>query len=195
LDAVDHHVGELLVHVLPVAVAWLVAPLEALEQLARFYAHRFCHVGRRVELLPVAVCAELVDHAERVIGDHGCHGSKAASMRSMSMPTTSSRSTYIVHIPACPGELDEETLHSIIESQLKQSIPADSVVEQHAREYLEQYPVVYIVHAEDVKQRKDSSETRYIVYVGETNDIVSPTRQHLIGDAKNEIPTYALKEV
>ena len=92
------------------------------------------------------------------------------------MPTTSSRSTYIVHIPACPGELDEETLHSIIESQLKQSIPADSVVEQHAREYLEQYPVVYIVHAE-------------------TNDIVSPTRQHLIGDAKNEIPTYALKEV
>lgn len=78
-----------------------------------------------------------------------------------------------MHIPACPGELDEETLHSIIESQLKQSIPADSVVEQHAREYLEQYPVVYIVHAEDVKQRKDSSETRYIVYVGETNDIVS----------------------
>lgn len=51
------------------------------------------------------------------------------------------------------------------------------------------------MHAEDVKQRKDSSETRYIVYVGETNDIVSPTRQHLIGDAKNEIPTYALKEV
>lgn len=105
-------------------------------------------------------------------------------MRSMSMPTTSSRSTYIVHIPARPGELDEETLHSIIESQLKQSIPADSVVEQHAREYLEQYPVVYIVHAEDVKQRKDSSETRHIVYVGETNDIVSRTRQHLIGDAK-----------
>lgn len=77
LDAVDHHVGELLVHVFPVAVARFVAPLEALEQLARFYAHRFRHVGGRVELLPVAVCAELVDHAERVVGDHGCHGSKA----------------------------------------------------------------------------------------------------------------------
>ncbi len=73
LDAVDHHVGKLLVHVFPVAVARFVAPLEALEQLARFYAHGFRHVGRRVELLPVAVYAELVDHAERVIGDHGCH--------------------------------------------------------------------------------------------------------------------------
>ena len=148
-----------------------------------------------MELLPVAGCAELVDHAERVIGDHGCHGSKAASMRSMSMPTTSSRSTYIVHIPACPGELDEETLHSIIESQLKQSIPADSVLEQFVRELIELFPVFFIVHAEYVMHWNDSSESRYFVYVGETNDIVSPTRQHLIGDAKNEIPTYALKEV
>lgn len=54
-------------------------------------------------------------------------------MRSMSMPTTSSRSTYIVHIPARSDELDGETLHSIIESQLKQSIPADSVVEQESK--------------------------------------------------------------
>lgn len=53
LGAVDHHVGELLVHVFPVAVARLVAPLEALEQFARFYAHGFRHVGRRVELLPI----------------------------------------------------------------------------------------------------------------------------------------------
>lgn len=184
LNAVDHHVGELLVHMFPVAVARFVTPLEALEQLARFYAHRFRHVGRRVELLPVAVCAELVDHAERVVGDHGCHDSKAASMRSMSMHTTSSRSTYIVHIPARSDQLNEEKLHSIIESQLEQFIPQNSTVEQNVREYLEQYPVVYIVHAEAVENKGDSPETQYIVYVGETNDIVSRTRQHLIGDAK-----------
>ena len=33
LDVVDHHVGEFLVHVLPVAVARLVAPLGTSEQI------------------------------------------------------------------------------------------------------------------------------------------------------------------
>ncbi|WP_213292183.1 DUF2075 domain-containing protein [Bifidobacterium animalis] len=102
----------------------------------------------------------------------------------MSMHTTSSRSTYIVHIPARSDQLNEEELHSIIESQLEQFIPQNSTVEQNVREYLEQYPVVYIVHAEAVEKKGDSPETQYIVYVGETNDIVSRTRQHLIGDAK-----------
>lgn len=102
----------------------------------------------------------------------------------MSMSTTSSSHTYIVHLPARPDKLDGDGMYSIIENQLGRMVAGDAVLELQAREYLEQYPVVYIVHAGGDGRTRDALGGRYVVYVGETNDIVSRTRQHLTEDVK-----------
>ena len=97
------------------------------------------------------------------------------------MPTQLPRRPYIIHIPARPDQLEESTLRSLMERQIAKLIARDSVPEQEAWEYLGQYPVVYIVHAEDGAAKKK----RHIVYVGETNDIITRTRQHLLQDVKS----------
>ncbi|NLO86019.1 MAG: DUF2075 domain-containing protein, partial [Clostridiales bacterium] len=99
----------------------------------------------------------------------------------MSMPTQLPRHPYIIHIPARPDQLEESTLRSLMERQIAKLIARDPVPEQEAWEYLGQYPVVYIVHAEDGAAKKK----RHIVYVGETNDIIARTRQHLLQDVKS----------
>ena len=97
------------------------------------------------------------------------------------MPTQLPRRPYIIHIPARPDQLEESTLRSLMERQIAKLIARDPVPEQEAWEYLGQYPVVYIVHAEDGAAKKK----RHIVYVGETNDIIARTRQHLLQDVKS----------
>lgn len=103
----------------------------------------------------------------------------------MSMPTQLPRHPYIIHIPAQPDQLEESTLRSLMERQIAKLIARDSVPEQEAWEYLGQYPVVYIVHAEDGATKKTRKKKRHIVYVGETNDIIARTRQHLLQDVKS----------
>lgn len=58
------------------------------------------------------------------------------------------------------------------------------------RRYLYSYPVVYVVYCKELGQDRgnragDAETPSYAVYVGETNDIVSRSRQHLTTDAKN----------
>lgn len=101
------------------------------------------------------------------------------------MPTQLPRHPYIIHIPAQPDQLEESTLRSLMERQIAKLIARDSVPEQEAWEYLGQYPVVYIVHAEDGATKKTRKKKRHIVYVGETNDIIARTRQHLLQDVKS----------
>lgn len=103
----------------------------------------------------------------------------------MSMPTQLPRHPYIIHIPAQPDQLEGSTLRSLMERQIAKLIARDSVPEQEAWEYLGQYPVVYIVHAEDRGAKKARKKKRHIVYVGETNDIIARTRQHLLQDVKS----------
>lgn len=79
---------------------------------------------------------------------------------------------------------------AVIESTIA-SVFAGSHVEQTSLQLLMTYPVVYIVNSEN-----DDFQQSYTVYVGETNNIVTRTRQHLRHDITrndwNELAQRAL---
>lgn len=91
----------------------------------------------------------------------------------MSMPTQLPRQPYIIHIPARPDQLEESTLRSLMERQIAKLIARDSVPEQEAWEYLGQYPVVYIVHAED-RGAKRLGKRSGILFMWERRTILLP---------------------
>lgn len=76
LDAVDHHIGQLFVHMLPVSIARFVAPLEAFEELAGFDADGFGHIAGSVELPPVTLVNEFTDLVNGLVGNHDSHTTK-----------------------------------------------------------------------------------------------------------------------
>lgn len=70
-------------------------------------------------------------------------------------------------------------------SKWPQAAQNDSTLEQALKnelQYLVDYPTVYIVYSN--KKNHHSQKIEYTVYVGETNDIVHRTKQHLNNDPK-----------
>lgn len=70
----------------------------------------------------------------------------------------------------------------------EESGPAD--INPLERQLIYEYPVVYVVYCREAESRGrgrggNTKDPSYAVYVGETNDIVARSRQHLTTDAKN----------
>lgn len=74
-------------------------------------------------------------------------------------------------------------------SELETILQQESALVSANVEYLLDYPTVYVVNQKKAYSYHDSqgeereSQPHYVVYVGETNDIVNRTRQHLTADA------------
>ncbi|WP_300767335.1 DUF2075 domain-containing protein [uncultured Bifidobacterium sp.] len=62
------------------------------------------------------------------------------------------------------------------------AIPHKSTLESHALHYVIGYPTVYIVYS--TNQNRHNQHPTFTVYVGETNDIIQRTQQHLNADPK-----------
>lgn len=92
---------------------------------------------------------------------------------------------YIVHIPVNVHQLGTVEMREEIQSQIDAHHYTDYESNDRIRTYLERYPVVYVIHTDQQNPRNTSAnQSQYTVYVGETNNIISRTRQHVQQDPK-----------
>lgn len=87
----------------------------------------------------------------------------------------------VVKVPY--ADLRSDQLQQRIEQLLAKASSSESMVERFMMSrFILDYPVVYVVNADDVNEHTGGKE--YTVYVGETNNIKARTLQHLRTDPK-----------
>ncbi|MCH9277041.1 DUF2075 domain-containing protein [Bifidobacterium amazonense] len=109
---------------------------------------------------------------------------------------TDAPSLRIVNLPY--GRHDQADFRHALELQLRESVAmpkSESLLDRFLLEqlvYLTEYPTVYVVYSDE--KNRHSNHTEYTVYVGETNDIVHRTVQHLTIDPRTRTDWKAIAD-
>ena len=92
--------------------------------------------------------------------------------------TAETTEPIIVNLPY--GKCESDSFRSAVQNQLDGADmrSSQSLVEDYTQ-YLLNYPTVYVVYAAEESKNPAQSQYRYRAYVGETNDIIRRTQQHL----------------
>lgn len=101
-------------------------------------------------------------------------------------------SPYIVHVPYGDAAVGRWQVEGVIDDEIRRMAGGDSGREEDIKRYVRSYPVVYVVHGDGTNRHSNRPE--YVVYVGESTDIVRRTMQHLHADAKKRSDWATLVE-